>query len=830
LSEKPEFSLAAGFYPGSISVSVSANTPNASLFYTLDAKEPTPASLPYTAPITVSVTTVIRARCFSPETKPGLIATNTYFINEHSSFPVISLTTDPYNLYDPDYGIFQYWEPYYESNLFQDWERPVHVEYYEADGTPGFSLDAGMKVHGGLTRAQSQKALNIYARNTYGTSEIDYKIFKDRPQTVYQSFVLRNGGNDFKWTLFRDELMHSVIGNVMDIEHSAFRPSLVFLNGAYYGIEHFHEKINENFIEEHTGIDKDKIDMLEFIPYDSNVKVLNGKSDTWLQLIDYIGLHDLGDSAYYSMVASQVDIENFIDYNVAQIYFDNGDWPGNNIKWWRPESPAGKWRWILFDTDFGFGLSPFGTETGDQLLHYKHNTLATATATNGESWPNPPYSTFLLRNLLKNRNFKSQFINTFCDYLNTAFQSSVVNEKINEMQEILAPEIPRHHQRFSESAGNWTNDIQVMKTFADLRVDYVFKHMRVVFGLPSAKAISLDVSDTSQGRIQINTQVLKEYPWSGRYFPEIPVTITAQPEPGHQFTGWNDGNKSLTRVIDLSSDQSYTAFFDVVAGNNDSAIVINEINYKSAANRDTKDWVEFYNNSGVTMDISGWLFRDDDDQHAYIFPAPSAIQPYNYFVLCRDAQAFKLLNPEAKHVSGDIDFKLSSSGDVLRLYNADGVMIDRVSYGSIEPWPDLSGLEGSTIELIDPGLDNAFPFNWKASGKTGGSPDAINSNGMATSVMNHYGSELSMENYPNPFQDITTITCHLTEGAHVNLSVINMMGQTVRVLVDRNQAAGTFRVEWNGTDATGSELPSGIYMYKLSTDKTQISRRMILIH
>ncbi len=106
-------------------------------------------------------------------------------------------------------------------------------------------------------------------------------------------------------------------------------------------------------------------------------------------------------------------------------------------------------------------------------------------------------------------------------------------------------------------------------------------------------------------------------------------------------------------------------------------------------------------------------------EHAYIFPEPTVIQPYNYFVLCRDAQAFKLLNPDAKHISGDLDFKLSSTGDVLRLYNAGGTLIDRVAYGSITPWPDLTGLEGSTLELIDPGLDNALPFNWKASGKTG---------------------------------------------------------------------------------------------------------------
>jgi hypothetical protein len=176
-----------------------------------------------------------------------------------------------------------------------------------------------------------------------------------------------------------------------------------------------------------------------------------------------------------------------------------------------------------------------------------------------------------------------------------------------------------------------------------------------------------------------------------------------------------------------------------------------------------------------------------------------------------------------------MDFKLSSSGDILRLYNAGGTLIDRVSYGSIAPWPDLTFSEGSTLELIDPDKDNALPYNWKASAKTGGSPEAMNSGHVVTGIRKHYDQELNLENYPNPFHTLTTITCQLAENTHVILSVINMMGQTVNVLADHNQYAGIFSVEWNGTDATGTELPSGIYICRLSTDKLQISHRMMLI-
>ena len=93
-----------------------------------------------------------------------------------------------------------------------------------------------------------------------------------------------------------------------------------------------------------------------------------------------------------SVLKGEIDIENFIIYQVAQIYFDNTDWPGNNIKFWRPEN--GKWKWILYDTDFGFGI--WGNN------NYQNNTLSFALQSNGPGWPNPPWSTLLFRRLVQN--------------------------------------------------------------------------------------------------------------------------------------------------------------------------------------------------------------------------------------------------------------------------------------------------------------------------------------------------------------------------------------------------------------------------------------------
>lgn len=837
----PSFSISAGFYLSPVTLVLASTTAGSSIYFTLDGSDPTEQSSLFSASIAISETSTVRARCYSPGLSPSRIATGTYFINENISLPVVSLATDPYNLYDPRYGIFVYWEPYYESNLFQDWERPVHVEFFEADGTPGFSLDAGIKVHGGLTRAQSQKALNIYARSIYGTSKINYKLFNDRSADSYDSFVLRNGGNDFKWTLFRDEMMHSIVSGVMGFEQAASRPAIVFLNGMYYGIQHIREKVSDNFIEANTRVSSSKIDMLEYPPYVVEPKVLSGSADGYTQLTDYLNTHDLAVDEYYNIVAAQVDIQNFINYQVSQIYFDNGDWPGNNVKWWRPNDPAGKWRWILFDTDFGFGLSPFGNESGNQLLHYLHNTLLQATQSTGAAWPNPPYSNLLFRSLLKNIGFKNLFINTFCDHLNTTFRAERVNALINSMKSILEPEIPRHHQKYPESAGHWATDVQVMTTFANERVNNVFNHLMAKFMLQRTLAITLNVSDPGLGTIQINTQVLSSLPWSGRYYPGIALTLTARPKPGCRFVNWSDGDLSLYKVVEVTSGMpAITANFETATGPVDQAVVINEINYRSSASFDTRDWVELYNNSDVTVDLGGWVFKDNSDDHSFIFSSNLILEPWSFLVLCRNSTAFKILQPDVKQLTGDLSFKFSSTGDELRLFNSENDLVDNVAYSSFTPWPDLSANEGFTLELTDPKLDNSLPESWKVSGEFAGSPGLRNSFLLLAPHEIYAGQ--SIRAYPNPFSDRTTIEYFVGENivetdnylslhqasCKSTVEILTMTGQVVRTLSDQEQAPGTYQVTWEGNDASGNPSPSGIYFCRITGNRQQFTKLLLI--
>lgn len=828
ITGKPIFSLPEGFYNDSVTISLFTPSVEDSIYYTLDGSVPSRESLLYGDTIILDSSTTLRARAFFSELDPGEITTKTYFINESSTFSTISLTTDPYNLYDPDSGIFLFWNPYYNSNLFQDWERPIHMQFFDEEQNHGFSLDAGVKVHGGLTRNVPGKSLSIMARAQYGESKINYQVFKDKELDVFNNLVLRNSGNDYRWTMFRDCFMHSILKDEMGLDLSASRPAVVHLNGSYWGIRNIKEKMNEHFLAGNYGIPPDRIDVLEYKHHNNEVQVVHGDATDFNNLIYFISGNDLSDHANYSYVASQIDIHNYIQYLIAQIYFDNSDWPGNNIKWWRRSEPLGKWRWLLFDTDFGYGLSPFGNETGVQLEHYKHNTLQIALATNGEEWPNPPHSTFLFRNLMKNQEFKHLFNNTFCDYLNTTFKSERILPILSDYQNLYTPEIERHHE-LNYTTGDWQGDIEVLATFASERLPNMFAHLAMHFGQRRGSLLTVDVNDPKKGKVGINSIVCEEYPWEGTYISVVPVQIRAIPQAGYKFSGWSDGIDTIARSINVGEISTLTAHFEA-ASFDPMHIMIHEINYISSTDFDTEDWIELYNHSEASANLGGWVFKDSNDEHAFVIPDNTLIEPKGTLVLCRELQGFKLLRSDLQNVTGSLDFGLSSNGELLRLFDPEGTLIDYVPYDSDTPWPNLAGKEGLTIALLDPELDNSLASSWDISKEQGGTPGILNWNQLILGQPDKMAQEHSLgQNYPNPFRIQTNIYYSIGTDTRAEIQIYNLSGQLVSTLVDRMHTPGNYNCSWDGTNSMGVRVNGGIYLYRISTDDHQETRRMILI-
>ena len=797
-----QFSQPGGFYASGIQVSLSTDDPGDVIYYTVDGSEPGDTAEVYHYPLYVFETTVIRAIAFHEGYLPARMSTATFFINTDHDIPVFSISTAPANLFDPITGI------YHDNNIWQDWERPVHVEFYDTDDSSGFSIDAGVKIFGGWTRTLPQKSLAIYARDSYGYSEVEYPLFPDLPFDRYESFVLRNSGNDWMNTMFRDGLMTGLVAeDGLDVQ--AFRPAVVYINGEYWGIHNIREKLNDRYIEMHHGIDHDSVDLLEGSGWP-----LNGDAVHYENMIAFIQANSMNDPANYEYIRTRMDVEEFITYEAAQIYFGNTDWPGNNIKFWRPRTPDGRWRWMLYDTDFGFGLA----------TDYTHNTLAFATDPVGPDWPNPPWSTFLLRGLLTSNEFRVDFINRYADLMNSSFRTERVIYQISQKKAMIINEMPNQFSRWGSNMWEWLNNIQIVLNFATERKVYAQNHVIQYFGLTDVSDVELNIVPETSGKIKISTLTLTAFPWTGEYFNGVPVKIEATANPGFRFTGWEGDFVSDTAaiVIFFSGNMELTAVFEAYTPD---SMVINEINYNSAVDFNPDDWVEIYNPNSYEVNLGGWVFKDEDDAHSFAFTEENVIGSNGFLVVCADTAAFHSLFPEVTNYTGNTGFGLSGGGELIRLYDYSGLLIDTVLYDDTEPWPTEPDGNGATLELIDPEYDNALAESWMASGQHG-TPGSENGIYIAIRA-NLKEDELDLRIIPNPFTTGTRFMIISEKPQTVTLEIFNFSGLRVMTFPGINLTRGTHQMIWDGKDLNGNYLPSGIYLCEVSGNDQVITRKVI---
>lgn len=581
------FTVAGGFHAEAVAVELFTFVQGGVIYYTLDGSLPDPvnnkkSTYMYQGPIivedrskepnllsTIRTTyhnwpgppkgvvfkgTPIRAVVYLEEEPVGSAA-QTYFVgSKEYSMPIISLVTDAHGLFDEKTGIYIPGNRHREGNLWTgnyfargiDWEREGHLEFYETDGSLALSQNIGMRIHGGITRAWPQKTLRLYARSEYGESRFNYQIFPNQDQQSYKRLLLRGSGNDMRLTLFRDAFIQSLLTDTTNLDTQAYRPAIVFINGEYWGIHNIRERLDKHYIADKYDIDSEDVVILALNAYLN--EGVSGDQRHYRDMLSFIRTNDISKPDVYAKVNTMMDIDNYIDYQIAQIYAANTDWPFNNIKFWRartdeylPDAPYGqdgRWRWLVYDMDYGFGLA----ESPD------HNTL---------KWATEPgkWSTELLRMLLKNPEFKNQFISRFADHINTTFAPERAVPIIDEMQAVLAPEWTEHAQRWPYTISTWDRNVNVMKSFAKGRPQYMFKHITDMFKLPGTAQVQVSASEG--GSVQVNG-IQVDMSFAGTYFKTVPVEIEAIPEPGYEFVGWTGSIQSESTQIHWTPGSNIT--------------------------------------------------------------------------------------------------------------------------------------------------------------------------------------------------------------------------------------------------------------------------------
>lgn len=622
-----QFSPPGGAYDEPISLTLTA--PNeATIWYTLDGRTPTPTTATrYTEPFQLGSqpgVAVVRAIAFVDGDPLGDPITASYFLQLSAQLPLLSLVIDPTDFWGEAQGI------YVNSGARgRAWERPSHLTFVEPDGRLGFTVAAGVRIHGGASRSAPKKSLRLYFRQIYGDGRLTYDLFASDPDEPFSRLVLHAGGQDLssyaaEWTLLRNQLMANLAADTQAVT-SRSRPVLLFINGESWGIYYLRERIDANFLQDHFGlVTADLLDTPEHVPgapsstgspaSENPAGIVAGDRLHWDAVMDFVANHDLSQPENYAFVQSQINQYNLLDYTILQLYAGNVDWPNSNVNQFRPRTVGGRWHWLLWDSDQTFGFPP---DENGLMVDLTETALVEDSdpATTGRQ-------TLLLNRLLANPGFRNRFLVRTADLLNSTLAETAVAQEIDSLAAALAADIIYETGRWPLPSA-WQDGLDSLHRFAQERPGILRQQLVARFGLPGTAVLQLNLPNPAQGAVLVNS-ILQSENWSGIYFQDSTVTLTAVPAAGFQFTGWADGELAATRLWAVAANQTFTPIFEPAPASTPQPGDVQIVAYELANGRTAWDSVTLQVLADG-LDLRGWRITDNDspshtDEGSLILP------------------------------------------------------------------------------------------------------------------------------------------------------------------------------------------------------------------
>ena len=497
ITQLPAFSVTPGIYDDAVTVAITAGE-GETIRYTTDCTTPNASSEVYSGELSISKNSVIRAAAFRDGYLSGDVATATYLFRSdgvNHALPVVTLVTDPDNLWNSKTGIYatgDQFDPdaasyadtlksatYYQAKFATEeqvdtiWEKPAAFSLFDDNGKQVFTQNVGIRIAGSFGRGRAQKGFNVIARKEYGKGSMEYPFFENRPYKEYKAVVLRAGAQDQNRSKIRDELASGLLeGTDINILYQAYRPTVLYLNGEYWGVYFMKEKRNRFFVAQHENTENN-VDLA--IGKGFKQRSYGDNSD-WVSLYEYATSHDLSSAEAYAYVSERMDVDSFRDYMIAEIY--NGNTDTYNFQYYRLK--GGKWKFIFYDFCWGF-QSP-----GHETLAFRMGKT-----------PSDVCSAKLFAAMLQNKGWRDSFCRRFGELLNTAFAPERVSALIEELYGYVEPEIKREREKFNKDTfmgvkqpntnlgtyEGFQSEISKLKDFAQKRPEELKRQLQSNLGL-----------------------------------------------------------------------------------------------------------------------------------------------------------------------------------------------------------------------------------------------------------------------------------------------------------------------------------------------------------
>ncbi len=593
-----QLSAESGVYARPFYLEVQCSLSQAEIHYTLDGSAPTLSSPLYTAPLYLDRTVgrydplshiqglhiendyspitdfpsahVVRMAVIQPDGTIAATAEGTFFVGYRSRedlfgpLPIISLMMNKDDLFDYETGIFMLGESYEEwaekqteayeawevygnfSNKGREWERPVTVDFMMSPDEH-FTQVMGVRIKGAASRTAPQKSLRLIARDDYGKKNITYPLLPDNiceaDGTVlakYKSITLRNGANDRDNARIRDPYV-SFLARELNMETAMSRPVVCFINGEYWGVYTLTEEFSDHHLANHYGLKDENIITIK------KSKVEDGTEEDenlFWDMYRFITENDMADAALYQTATELVDIKSMADYAAVTLYIANEDgiFHYNNWMMWRVRQPErnthpyadGRWRMVLYDSDYSSDVYGDGNA-------YGINTIKNLLFQEYEAW----HPARMITSLMKNEHFRREMVLSLCDVRNLSFEKNRALALADEMAREYASQTNQTFLRFGPDwvvkwnmDSHYQNRLNTLKTFFAGRYTAFSYHIQSAFRLSRYAEIRLSSTAPEMGCILVNERNIPVTSLQVHYFPEYPITLTAQPEEGCVFKEW----------------------------------------------------------------------------------------------------------------------------------------------------------------------------------------------------------------------------------------------------------------------------------------------------
>lgn len=532
------------------------------LYYTSDGSTPSPEySDESDGTFYIDETTILRFCLAADGYLNSPVVTRSYIYRNHDYYlPVISISTNPDNLFDSTIGLYTKGSNGTTGNgrndacnWNRDWERPVNVEYLvpeenSTDYSMVLNQEVDFEISGGWTRAyganmvdgkywEMTSSFRLKTDKRYeGVNELAYPVFPDKPYNKYKVWQVRNGGNDTKARIIDPALQQMVMKSGIDIDCQDYQPAHVFFNGMYLGMLNIRESNNKHFGYSNRGIDTKDMDQFDLSNARYNQKA--GDEEAWLTLVALSEqLASDHSEETYAKVCELLDIDEFINYMACDCYIGPSDWitNTNNVKGYRSKSDGGKFRFVLFDTDSAW-------DNNNMVA----NILNTNYGANVDD---------LFRNLMQYPPLRRQFIDAYCLVDGSIFEpercTDIIYDIYNNISPALAFENLRTNTNMAGTIQNAHNGVRVT-------------NMQSALGVSNPYRVSL-ASNIDEAHLLVNGQEVPTGKFSGMLYDynKQGIYLTAKAPAGYVFKGWEcQSNNTSTVKNTIIGKQSTWDYYD----------------------------------------------------------------------------------------------------------------------------------------------------------------------------------------------------------------------------------------------------------------------------